>query len=713
MTRLATGLAAALVAAVLAPPVAAQTVSGNAWDDRNGNGRLDAGEPALPGVEFELFGVRDAGGAFDQTVFTAADGSFSFSPGNGCYLLGGADPAGWRRSSARDDGFAQSTPGYLQPVGQPRFSRADHGIAALKGGALRYTAMGDSIAWNWNSCLYTERFWYSRQVRSRLACAAPAASVTLDETAVKGEHTDDLLVDDTADLNNVFRVLELNPPPRLVTLSMIGNDMLGVEPPANPTPAQRNKAVAEILDARQNLQEALSNLVSGLPGADLALNTLYDNLAWNCLTGDTTPFHREWLPLVNRILRDLAWGQTRRISINEAAAEFAHEDQSGACTGFTSLICRDIFQTDNIHPNNNGYSVVREKVWEGAGGVNLGPKDARARTAIAGAGSGFLRRVRRLLPRAFATSGGASVQTAASAGNDADGGAAARITLGSGAQEFRLSGFPDWFDEIQIVRTVAGVRYRTTGLVTDDFYRMEASVTGQFRPPPGFNYDATNWNWYTPIVGGGGPNAPAENADYPTEKLLVRPNVPDWRDVTATLTKNPSLPAGSSEYVWPAVTHEDLATTAIRVAAAPVAGTAGNDAYEVELDAAWIDLYGWEKPRPGEVTGLRERRLADGTLETSFDPLPAAQRYNLYFGRLDALRTTGYDHGAPAAPAGPSCAAPATDAGGGRLKILTPAAAQPAGAIYVLVTAHVDGVESPSGTARSGAEIDRSQSTCR
>ena len=34
-------------------------------------------------------------------------------------------------------------------------------------------------------------------------------------------------------------------------------------------------------------------------------------------------------------------------------------------------------------------------------------------------------------------------------------------------------------------------------------------------------------------------------------------------------------------------------------------------------------------------------------------------------------------------------------------------------AAYFLVTAHVDGVESPAGFASGGAEIDRSRSTCR
>ena len=171
------------------------------------------------------------------------------------------------------------------------------------------------------------------------------------------------------------------------------------------------------------------------------------------------------------------------------------------------------------------------------------------------------------------------------------------------------------------------------------------------------------------------------------------------------------LPSGASDYEWPAVTHSDLATSAIRVVAAPVAGTAG-DAYKVELDAAWIDLYGWEKPRPGEVQSLRAARAGDGSLEVSFDALASAQRYNLYFGRLETVHGGAYDHGA-GAPTGPDCAAPTQPAGAGRLKIVVAPEQQPTVSSYFLVTAHVDDVESPSGTRTGGAEIDRSQSICR
>jgi lysophospholipase L1-like esterase len=690
-------------------PSFGQAVSGTTFEDRNADGIRNPGEPSIPGVAVTVFGTRDVGGAFEQTVTAAGDGTFALAPSNGCYLLGAADPAGWRQSGTRSDSVIDTTPGYLFPVGFPRFAKFDQAIAGLKTGGFRYTAMGDSISANFNLC-GAATFWYSKQIRDRLACTAPAASVTLDQAGVSGQHTDDLLVDDTADLNNVFRVMALSPAPKLITLSMIGNDLRGVDPPANPTQAQISRAVEEVLDARQNLQEALSTLTSRIPGADLALNTLYDNLADNCYVSDSSPFHRQWLPIVNRILRELAWGQTRRASVNEVAAELAHENQNVQCSGFDQMICH-FLGLDEIHPNNNGYTILREKVWEAAGGVNLGPKDVSSRTSIAGADYGYLKRMRRVFPSTFQTANGATVANGAAAFDDADTGATASIQLGRGQEEFRLSGFPDFYDEDQIVKVVAGVRYLTSGTVTDDFYRIEASPTSTFRAPPGHAYTTTNWNFYTPLVGGGGPNAPASNSDYPTEKLLAQPNVASPREVSSTLTKDPVLVAGSGDYDWPPITQADLAATVFRVVSAPVANTAGNDLYEVELDAAWLDLYGWQKPRPAEVNRLEEFRLADGTIEFSFDALASAQRYDLYFGRLATLRTDAYDHGI-GAPAAPRCAASIADAGAGRLKIAVASAQQPGEDIYVLITAHVDGVESPSGTSSGGAERDRRQSTC-
>jgi hypothetical protein len=257
------------------------------------------------------------------------------------------------------------------------------------------------------------------------------------------------------------------------------------------------------------------------------------------------------------------------------------------------------------------------------------------------------------------------------------------------------------------VKVVAGVRYRTTGSVTDDLYRIEASVNDQFRPPAGHPYSATSWIFYTPLVGGGGPNAPSEAPDYPNVKLLVRPNVASYREASATLMKNPVLSPSGRGYDWPAVTLPELGTATVRVAAAPQAGTAGDD-YRVVLDAAWLDVYGTVKPRPGEIDNVTVARLADGGLEIAFDQLAGSERYNVYFGDAALLAAQGrYDHGARA-----RCNVSTAPAGTGRLKTTVPAAEVPALASYIVVTGRVDGVESPAGYTSSGTERDRSQNGC-
>src|SRR5262245_37375636 len=211
MTSKAIALGFALLACV---PALGQTVSGTTFEDRNGNGIQDAGEPSLPAVQVEVYGTRDVGGAFDQSVATGADGKFNFSPGNGCFLVRAADPAGWRGSFTRYDSVIDTTPGYLVPVGFSRFAKFDHAIDALKTGSYRYTAMGDSIAANFNVCFDSSSFYYAKQEQSRLGCTG-GITVALDQAAVSGQHTDDLLVDDTADNNNVFRVMAMSPPPAL------------------------------------------------------------------------------------------------------------------------------------------------------------------------------------------------------------------------------------------------------------------------------------------------------------------------------------------------------------------------------------------------------------------------------------------------------------------------------------------------------------------
>ncbi|MDQ7087278.1 MAG: SdrD B-like domain-containing protein [Acidobacteriota bacterium] len=96
---------------------AAQQVSGVIFDDVDGDGVRAADEPGVEGVSVRLFGRSDAGGAVDEVVLTGADGSFSFTPGNGCYLLRVEDPPQWRRTLGRTDERAEGSPGYTHPVG--------------------------------------------------------------------------------------------------------------------------------------------------------------------------------------------------------------------------------------------------------------------------------------------------------------------------------------------------------------------------------------------------------------------------------------------------------------------------------------------------------------------------------------------------------------------------------------------------------------------
>lgn len=707
MARRTIAVLAAAFLLTLAWPVGAQTVSGMLFEDRDGDGIHDPGEPLIAGLQVDLAGMQAGLVPFAASMTTAADGIFQFAPGDGVYLLAPVDPPGWRLGSSRSDGFAAGSTPYGFPIGQPRFAKLDRGIVNLADDAYRMTVIGDSIAANFSLCQLGQAFAYSQAVLDRIGQTAGNPLLSLDEEAFLGAHSDDM--HDPMSANYVRQIIGFSPPPDLVTLSMIGNDLLGVEPSGTPAQDDINLLARELQDARQNIQEALSALISALPDADVVLNTLYDNEADEC---STTGLHRTWVPILDRILRDLAWGQARRVSVNEVAAEFAHEDHLGSCTGFEGMICQGFLGLDGIHPNADGYTIVREKLWEGVGGIQLGAADNLGRTSIDGIDFGYLHVIGRLYPSSWETRGGAVVVNPTAALTDQDGGTPAIVTLGAGTEEFRLAGLPDWFDELAIVRVIAGVRYRTTGTVADDAYRIQASVTDQFDAPPGHNYTPTSWNFFTPLVGAGGPDQPVAG-DYPGAQVLVIPDVPVYREVSATLTKNPTLAPGAAEYEWPAVTYADLATTTFRVAAAPLAGTPGNDGYQIEVDSVWLDLYGWEKPRPAEVEGLEAERLADGRLAISFDALPGATRYNLYIGRLQTMRSGGYDHGG-AAPTPPACASAVNDIGGGRYEIVVETGNIPSDDIYILVTAH-DGsdVESPAGFDFLLVEIDRSQSICR
>src|SRR5207244_285595 len=59
--------------------VKAVSVSGLVYQDTNGNGVLDSGEPGISGVTVTLSGTNGLGQSISATTTTAADGTYSFS----------------------------------------------------------------------------------------------------------------------------------------------------------------------------------------------------------------------------------------------------------------------------------------------------------------------------------------------------------------------------------------------------------------------------------------------------------------------------------------------------------------------------------------------------------------------------------------------------------------------------------------------------------
>ena len=56
-----------LLAGIVCVAPAAAQVSGVTFEDRNGNGIQDTGEPGLAAVQVEVFGTRDAGGCVAES----------------------------------------------------------------------------------------------------------------------------------------------------------------------------------------------------------------------------------------------------------------------------------------------------------------------------------------------------------------------------------------------------------------------------------------------------------------------------------------------------------------------------------------------------------------------------------------------------------------------------------------------------------------------
>ena len=532
-------LTSVLAALSVASPARAQNVAGGVFDDLNRNGVQDFGEPALANVPVTLFG---GDGTIDLLTTTAGDGSYSFNVASGLDLLLDVEPGDpWRESFQDLGGDPDPIPDWPQGRRRPGAGSflVNNLRAATQVQPFVHVALGDSIAYGFNLCdSISGQNDYVTPLTARLDAATVHA--ILNKLAVVGYETKDLLIPTQS--GTVFDAISAGAD--LVSISIGGNDYLNND-------GNGPLTAANLVAARQNLQEILSTLETGLPDADVVLNTVYDN------KGGSDAFHNLWGPVWDETLRDVAWGQLRRVCIAEIWPDYDHLDPvSSVHYGEKNLIC-SFFGLDAIHPKKNGYQLHQQKVWQGIGGVT-------SAATMETRNFGYLPRIETRFPSQWSdVGGGASNESSALAEDDVG------AVIPAGNQELRLSGF-DATPRGLLSQVVVHVRYRTSAAPADDYYRFEASVDGTFAAP---GSDAQSWNTVVPIVGGVGNGCP----------VLVFPDQPTWREVSVLVTK------GSAIDGRPTLTWQDLATLTVRVQGTAV-GSA--DGFDVEWDVASIDLYG-------------------------------------------------------------------------------------------------------------------------
>src|SRR5262245_39297266 len=300
MNRIVITLATLAFAARLpGSPARAQTVGGVVFEDLNRNGVQDFGEPPLSSVPVTLFG---SDGTIDTLITTAADGSYAFNVASGLDLVLDVQPGDpWRESFQDLGGDPDPIPDW--PQGRRRPGAANFLVSNLRAATATlpfiHVALGDSIAFGFNLCDSPGgQNDYVTPLTKRLDRAATSA--VLNKLAVPGYETKDLLIGNQS--GSVYDAI--NAGAGLVSISIGGNDFLAND--GNTVATAQN-----LVAARQNLQQILSTLEPQLPGADVVLNTVYDN------KGGNNAFHNLWAPIWDQALRDSAWGQMRRVQIAE------------------------------------------------------------------------------------------------------------------------------------------------------------------------------------------------------------------------------------------------------------------------------------------------------------------------------------------------------------------------------------------------------------
>jgi len=495
------------------------SLGGRTWYDHDGDGQQGSMEGGLTGVEVRLYGA-DTSGPVDHSVVSGPDGRYDFGPvQEGTYILDAIDLPAHLLTSPK--AFGQDLDRY--PVGLHRYSNprflAGHLSGATQSEPLRHVALGDSIVVLGD---------YVETVTGRLA--EINRNVVLYKHAIGGWRTPDLLNSGHA-TNTVWSAVDAGAD--LVSLSIIGNDLMTV--------VTLDDFVEVLVETRQNLQEILSSLVSSLPEADIVLSTLYDP------TQGEDPLFNLGIMMVNDMLRRLAIGQRRRVAIAEVWAEFRHYDiERLSFFGFPDLI-----HSDGTHPNDQGYEVITEKLWEALGGIEFGSE------GVADCNFGYIRHLESLWPASFADlTGGASDETAVFAADEVP----ARVAAGD--HELRVFGFAA--PEITVIdEVIVCIRYRTSAPPVDDVYRFEACVDGTFAP----GTSILDWDRIVPVVGSSG---------LSSARVLAYPDQPVYREVSTAL--------GS-------LTPAEIESLAVRLK-----GEAAGDPddMQIEWDSCWIEVYGIE-----------------------------------------------------------------------------------------------------------------------
>jgi uncharacterized surface anchored protein len=101
------------------------TIRGTVFDDKNGDGARDIGEPGMEGVTVTLLHE----GATFNTTMTAGDGTYAFTPlFLGDYTVQETDPEGYDSTTANDVDISITAPGQDKTI-----DFGDRGIGAIQG----------------------------------------------------------------------------------------------------------------------------------------------------------------------------------------------------------------------------------------------------------------------------------------------------------------------------------------------------------------------------------------------------------------------------------------------------------------------------------------------------------------------------------------------------------------------------------------------------